>query len=44
MRQMVLFLYVFFAPRLRFGVASDYRGSEFGVLVSPLVLRFVLPW
>jgi hypothetical protein len=36
--------YVFFAPRVRFGRASDYGGSEFGVLASPLVLRFVIPW
>jgi len=36
--------YVFFAPCVRFGRTSDYRGSEFGVLASPLVLRFVIPW
>ena len=36
--------YIFFAPRVRFGRASDYRGAEFGVLASPLVFRFVLPW
>jgi hypothetical protein len=50
MRQIALFLvalgyrYIFFAPRVRFGRASDYGGPEFGVLASPLVLRFVIPW
>lgn len=41
---MIGYRYVFFAPRARIGIADDYRGSEFGMILSPLVLRIIIPW
>lgn len=35
--------YVFGGLNVRFGEAEDYRGSESGIILSP-VLRIVIPW
>ncbi len=41
---MMGYRYIFWTPRLRFGLARDGDGAQFGSILSPLNLRILIQW